>query len=134
MCPKRMQQQRELLEELHSSKVKRRIIIDCLFKAPPPPPICIIPSLLYGKSSSYYFLSHSTLSIWSSGGLSDSGIIDQTLFFCVVFVSQGVSAVGTLNAPFRKSASFSTPISERMDEIELPLDDSDNMSEYDIAL
>ncbi|CAK6965129.1 sperm associated antigen 8 isoform X2 [Scomber scombrus] len=46
---------------------------------------------------------------------------------------QGVTTVGTPNAPFRKSATFSTPISERMDEIELPLDDSDNMSEYDIA-
>ncbi|KAM7393239.1 hypothetical protein PAMA_008067 [Pampus argenteus] len=35
---------------------------------------------------------------------------------------QGVTAVGTLKAPFRKSALFSTPISERLDEIELPPD------------
>ncbi|XP_070781212.1 sperm-associated antigen 8 [Enoplosus armatus] len=35
---------------------------------------------------------------------------------------QGVTAVQTLRAPFRKSAQFSTPISERMDEIEHPSD------------
>ncbi|KAM7369315.1 hypothetical protein PAMP_013591 [Pampus punctatissimus] len=35
---------------------------------------------------------------------------------------QGVTAVGSLKAPFRKSALFSTPISERLDEIELPPD------------
>ncbi|XP_074546911.1 sperm-associated antigen 8 [Halichoeres trimaculatus] len=32
---------------------------------------------------------------------------------------QGVTAVQTSEAPFRKSAKFSTPISERLDEIEL---------------
>ncbi|XP_078128105.1 sperm-associated antigen 8 [Sander vitreus] len=36
--------------------------------------------------------------------------------------TQGVTAVKTLKAPFRKSAQFSTPISERLDEIELPPD------------
>ncbi|XP_022600119.1 sperm-associated antigen 8 [Seriola dumerili] len=36
---------------------------------------------------------------------------------------QGVTPVQTLKAPFRKSALFSTPISERLDEIEPPLDD-----------
>ncbi|TKS84179.1 Sperm-associated antigen 8 [Collichthys lucidus] len=35
---------------------------------------------------------------------------------------QGVTAVHTLKAPFRKSALFSTPISERLDEIDLPPD------------
>ncbi|XP_034565636.1 sperm-associated antigen 8 [Notolabrus celidotus] len=35
---------------------------------------------------------------------------------------QGATAVQTLEAPFRKSAKFSTPISERLDEIE-PLPD-----------
>ncbi|XP_037607884.1 sperm associated antigen 8 [Sebastes umbrosus] len=35
---------------------------------------------------------------------------------------QGATAVETLRAPFRKSALFSTPISERLEEIELPLD------------
>ncbi|XP_047426118.1 sperm associated antigen 8 [Mugil cephalus] len=35
---------------------------------------------------------------------------------------QGVTPIKTLNAPFRKSALFSTPISERLDEIELPPD------------
>ncbi|XP_067430965.1 sperm associated antigen 8 isoform X1 [Thunnus thynnus] len=35
---------------------------------------------------------------------------------------QGVTAVGTPNVPFRKSALFSTPISERLDEIEPPPD------------
>ncbi|XP_051267660.1 sperm associated antigen 8 [Dicentrarchus labrax] len=35
---------------------------------------------------------------------------------------QGVTAVQTLKAPFRKSALFSTPISERLDEIDLPPD------------
>ncbi|XP_029301065.1 sperm-associated antigen 8 [Cottoperca gobio] len=35
---------------------------------------------------------------------------------------QGATAVHTLKAPFRKSALFSTPISERLDEIELPPD------------
>ncbi|XP_071323122.1 sperm-associated antigen 8 isoform X1 [Trachinotus anak] len=35
---------------------------------------------------------------------------------------QGVTAVQTLKAPFRKSALFSTPISERLDEIEPPPD------------
>ncbi|XP_060917000.1 sperm associated antigen 8 [Labrus mixtus] len=34
----------------------------------------------------------------------------------------GVTAVQTLEAPFRKSAKFSTPISERLDEPELPPD------------
>ncbi|CAJ1070831.1 sperm-associated antigen 8 [Xyrichtys novacula] len=36
---------------------------------------------------------------------------------------QGVTAVQNLEAPFRKSAKFSTPISERLDEIELLSDD-----------
>ncbi|XP_070845760.1 sperm-associated antigen 8 [Chaetodon trifascialis] len=36
---------------------------------------------------------------------------------------QGVTAIRTLKAPFRKSALFSTPISERLDEIDLPPDD-----------
>ncbi|XP_044031043.1 sperm associated antigen 8 isoform X2 [Siniperca chuatsi] len=35
---------------------------------------------------------------------------------------QGVTAIQTLKAPFRKSALFSTPISERLDELELPSD------------
>ncbi|XP_072228400.1 sperm-associated antigen 8 [Leuresthes tenuis] len=35
---------------------------------------------------------------------------------------QGVTPAQTLEAPFRKSALFSTPISERLDEIELPPD------------
>ncbi|GAA6213801.1 sperm-associated antigen 8 isoform X1 [Lates japonicus] len=35
---------------------------------------------------------------------------------------QGVTAVQNLNAPFRKSALFSTPICERLDEIEPPPD------------
>ncbi|XP_030290956.1 sperm-associated antigen 8 [Sparus aurata] len=35
---------------------------------------------------------------------------------------QGVTAVKTQKAPFRKSALFSTPISERLDEIEVPPD------------
>ncbi|XP_073333526.1 sperm-associated antigen 8 [Pagrus major] len=35
---------------------------------------------------------------------------------------QGVTAVKTLKAPFRKSALFSTPISERLDEIDVPPD------------
>ncbi|XP_028458170.1 sperm-associated antigen 8 [Perca flavescens] len=35
---------------------------------------------------------------------------------------QGVTAVKTLKVPFRKWAQFSTPISERLDEIELPPD------------
>lgn len=35
---------------------------------------------------------------------------------------QGVTAIQTLSAPFRKSALFSTPISERLDEIDLPPD------------
>ncbi|XP_040013782.1 sperm associated antigen 8 isoform X2 [Xiphias gladius] len=35
---------------------------------------------------------------------------------------QGVTAVQTLKAPFRKSALFSTPIGERLDEIEPPPD------------
>ncbi|XP_037341528.2 sperm associated antigen 8 isoform X2 [Pungitius pungitius] len=35
---------------------------------------------------------------------------------------QGVTAVQNPKAPFRKSALFSTPISERLDEIELPPD------------
>lgn len=44
-----------------------------------------------------------------------------TLFLCC-FVSQGVTAVQSLKAPFRKSALFSTPISEQLDEIHLPPD------------
>ncbi|XP_042369547.1 sperm-associated antigen 8-like [Plectropomus leopardus] len=35
---------------------------------------------------------------------------------------QGVTGVRNLKAPFKKSALFSTPISERLDEIELPPD------------
>ncbi|XP_041826138.1 sperm associated antigen 8 isoform X2 [Melanotaenia boesemani] len=35
---------------------------------------------------------------------------------------QGVTAVRNVKTPFRKSAQFSTPISERLDEIELPPD------------
>ncbi|XP_041816610.1 sperm associated antigen 8 [Chelmon rostratus] len=35
---------------------------------------------------------------------------------------QGVTAIQTLKAPFRKSALFSTPIRERLDEIDLPPD------------
>ncbi|KAK5851710.1 hypothetical protein PBY51_023243 [Eleginops maclovinus] len=35
---------------------------------------------------------------------------------------QGATAVQTVKAPFRKSALFSTPISERLDEVELPPD------------
>ncbi|XP_045923059.1 sperm associated antigen 8 isoform X1 [Micropterus dolomieu] len=35
---------------------------------------------------------------------------------------QGVTAVQTPTAPFRKSALFSTPISERLDELQLPSD------------
>ncbi|XP_068430464.1 sperm-associated antigen 8 [Clinocottus analis] len=35
---------------------------------------------------------------------------------------QGMTDVQNLKAPFRKSALFSTPISERLDEIELPPD------------
>ncbi|XP_070707117.1 sperm-associated antigen 8 [Pempheris klunzingeri] len=35
---------------------------------------------------------------------------------------QGVTAVQTLKAPFRKSAMFSTPIGEQLDEMELPPD------------
>ncbi|KAI3361955.1 hypothetical protein L3Q82_012306, partial [Scortum barcoo] len=35
---------------------------------------------------------------------------------------QGVTTIQTPKAPFRKSAQFSTPISERLDEIELPPD------------
>ncbi|KAM8743329.1 sperm-associated antigen 8 [Acanthopagrus schlegelii] len=35
---------------------------------------------------------------------------------------QGVTAVKTPRAPFRKSALFSTPISERLDEVEVPPD------------
>uniref|UniRef100_A0A665XBX2 Sperm associated antigen 8 n=1 Tax=Echeneis naucrates TaxID=173247 RepID=A0A665XBX2_ECHNA len=35
---------------------------------------------------------------------------------------QGVTPIQTMNAPFRKSTLFSTPISERLDEIEPPLD------------
>ncbi|KAM8828876.1 sperm-associated antigen 8 isoform 2-T2 [Spinachia spinachia] len=36
---------------------------------------------------------------------------------------QGVTAVQNPKAPFRKSALFSTPINERLDEIDLPPDD-----------
>ncbi|XP_035812883.1 sperm associated antigen 8 isoform X2 [Amphiprion ocellaris] len=36
---------------------------------------------------------------------------------------QGVTAAQTSQAPFRKSAKFSTPISERLDEPKLPADD-----------
>ncbi|XP_022059732.2 sperm associated antigen 8 [Acanthochromis polyacanthus] len=36
---------------------------------------------------------------------------------------QGVTAAQTSRAPFRKSTKFSTPISERLDEPELPADD-----------
>ncbi|XP_028274181.1 sperm-associated antigen 8 [Parambassis ranga] len=39
---------------------------------------------------------------------------------------QGVTPVKNLNAPFRKSCLFSTPITERLDEIELPPDDDDD--------
>ncbi|XP_034048707.1 sperm-associated antigen 8 [Thalassophryne amazonica] len=35
---------------------------------------------------------------------------------------QGVTTVKNLKAPFRKSATFSTPISEQLDEIEVPPD------------
>nr|XP_020470781.1 sperm-associated antigen 8 isoform X2 [Monopterus albus] len=35
---------------------------------------------------------------------------------------QGATAIQTLKAPFRKSARYSTPICERLDEIELPPD------------
>lgn len=43
------------------------------------------------------------------------------MFLCY-FVPQGVTAVQNPKAPFRRSALFSTPISERLDEIELPPD------------
>ncbi|XP_012719632.3 sperm associated antigen 8 [Fundulus heteroclitus] len=36
---------------------------------------------------------------------------------------QGVTPIRNLNAPFRKSALFSTPITQRLDEEELPPDD-----------
>ncbi|XP_075885463.1 sperm-associated antigen 8 [Nelusetta ayraudi] len=35
---------------------------------------------------------------------------------------EGVTAVHSLTAPFRKSAKFSTPISERLNDLELPAD------------
>lgn len=48
-------------------------------------------------------------------------------------MSQGVTAVQSLKAPFRKSALFSTPISEQLDEIHLPPDSWDCMSDDPIA-
>lgn len=45
------------------------------------------------------------------------------ILFLGCFVSQGVTAAQSLKAPFRKSALFSTPISERLDEIDLPPED-----------
>ncbi|XP_033952201.1 sperm-associated antigen 8 [Pseudochaenichthys georgianus] len=36
---------------------------------------------------------------------------------------QGATAVPSVKAPFRRSALFSTPISQRLDEMELPSDD-----------
>lgn len=59
----------------------------------------------------------------------DHGLI---LFLCH-FVSQGVTAIQTLKAPFRKSALFSTPIRERLDEIDLPPDNWDSTSDITLS-
>lgn len=53
--------------------------------------------------------------------------------FVLFFVSQGVTAIKSLKTPFRKSAFFSTPISERLDEIDLPPDNWDCISDDPIT-
>lgn len=61
-------------------------------------------------------------------------MIDQSaISFLYASVSQGVTAVKTQKAPFRKSALFSTPISERLDEIEVPPDNWDHIWDDPIA-
>lgn len=84
----------ELLLILHLLQVKRRMFIDSVF------PKCFI------------LLSDCVLSLCLNKHSAPCCL--QTM--CLL--SQGVTAVQTLNAPFRRSAKFSTPIGEKLDDID----------------
>lgn len=51
-----------------------------------------------------------------------------------VIISQGVTAVSNPKAPFKRSAYFSTPLSERVDDEGPPLFNCDEWDNFDFSI